>query len=76
MSKKLTVKSKVKFEFSTDFLGSEEAETFTLEELGFNEEDLEEGVNGIAAALDEIHEDWVRERISTEWEVEGFEDGF
>lgn len=76
MSKELTLDTKVKFEFSTDYLGSEEEETFTLEELGFVEEDLKEGVNGIAAALDEMHEDWVRERISTEWEVEGFEDGF
>lgn len=76
MTKELTLKTKVKFEFATDYLGSDETETFTLEELGFTEEDLVEGLIGIAAALDEIREDWVRERISSEWEVEGFEDGF
>ncbi|AHJ87640.1 hypothetical protein Bp8pC_210 [Bacillus phage Bp8p-C] len=75
MTKELTLKTKVKFEFSTDYLGSEEEESFTLEELGFVEEDLKEGVGGIAAALDELHDSWVRERIYTEWEVEGFEDG-
>ncbi|WNO29944.1 hexapeptide repeat containing transferase like protein [Bacillus phage SDFMU_Pbc] len=76
MSKELTLETKVKFEFATDYLGSEEEETFTLDELGFDEEDLKEGVGGIAAALDELHEDWVRDRTSSKWEVEGFEDGF
>lgn len=74
MTKELTLKTKVKFEFATEYLGSEE-ESFTLEELGFTEADLLEGLIGIAAALDEILEDWVRERSRTTWEVEGFEDG-
>ncbi|AII27940.1 hexapeptide repeat containing transferase like protein [Bacillus phage Bobb] len=76
MTKKLTLKTRVTFEFATEYLGSDERETFTLEELGFTEADLLEGLIGIAAALDEILEDWVRERTSTGWEVEGFEDGF
>ena len=56
----------VEFYVSTSFVGSEESEKFTLEDLGFYEYQLDEDSDSeIESEIDTHYTEWLRNNINT-----------